>query len=75
MPGKALVLDANILIRAVLGKRVRNVIEAYCDDISFFVPEAAYAEAEEYLPNLIGKRGGNPERRSHSCTRWGTWSN
>jgi hypothetical protein len=29
MPGKALVVDANILVRAVLGKRVRKVIEAY----------------------------------------------
>jgi hypothetical protein len=28
MPGKALVVDANILVRAVLGKRVRQVIEA-----------------------------------------------
>jgi hypothetical protein len=49
MPGKALVVDANILVRAVLGERVRAVIEAYCDAVSFFVPEAAYAEAEEHL--------------------------
>jgi hypothetical protein len=27
MAGKALVLDANILVRAVLGKRVREIIE------------------------------------------------
>jgi len=29
MPGRALVVDANILVRAVLGKRVRKVIEEY----------------------------------------------
>jgi predicted nucleic acid-binding protein len=62
MPGKALVVDANILVRAVLGKRVRTVIETYCDAVSFFVPEVAYAEAEEHLPSLAIKRGGDPEK-------------
>jgi predicted nucleic acid-binding protein len=52
MPGKALVVDANILIRAALGKRVRKVIETYAGQVSFFVPEVAYAEAEEHLPAL-----------------------
>ena len=61
MPSKALIVDANILVRAVLGKRVREVIETYCEDVSFFVPEAAYAEAEEHLPRLVIKRGGDPE--------------
>jgi hypothetical protein len=41
MPGKALVVDATILVRAVLGKRVREVIEMYGEEVSFFVPEAA----------------------------------
>lgn len=61
MPSKALVLDANILVRAVLGKRVRAVIEAYAEHMSFFVPNVAYAEAEEHLPELFVKRGGDPE--------------
>jgi predicted nucleic acid-binding protein len=60
MPGKALVVDANILVRAVLGKRVRGVIEAYAGQVSFFVPEAAYFEAEEHLTALVIKRGGDP---------------
>lgn len=29
MPGKSLAVDANILVRAVLGKRVREVIVKY----------------------------------------------
>ena len=62
MPGKALVVDANILIRAALGKRVRKVIETYAGQVSFFVPEVAYAEAEEHLPALAIKRGGDPEK-------------
>ncbi len=62
MPNKALVVDANILVRAVLGKRVREVIETYCEKVTFFVPEAAYAEAEEHLPRLVIQRGGDPEK-------------
>jgi predicted nucleic acid-binding protein len=62
MPSKALVLDANILVRAVLGTRVRAVIEAYAEEVSFFVPESAYAEAAQHLPTLIIKRGGDPGR-------------
>jgi len=62
MPNRALVVDANILVRAVLGKRVRAVIEAHAEEVSFFVPEAAYFEVEEHLPTLVVKHGGNPEK-------------
>ncbi len=62
MERKALVLDANILIRAVLGQRVRRVLEACAESISFFVPERALAEAEEHLAALIVKRGGDPKQ-------------
>jgi predicted nucleic acid-binding protein len=62
MPSRALVVDANILVRAVLGRRVREVIETYAGEVSFFVPESAYAEAEEHLRELIIKHGGDPEK-------------
>jgi predicted nucleic acid-binding protein len=62
MPGKALVIDANILVRAVLGRRVREIIETYAEQVSFFVPEVAYAEAEEHVPALVIRRGGDPEK-------------
>jgi len=62
MPSRALVVDANILVRAVLGKRVRELIEEYAGDASFFVPEVAYTEAEEHLAALVIKRGGDPEK-------------
>jgi predicted nucleic acid-binding protein len=62
MPGRALVLDANILIRALLGQRVRSILEAHADNISFFIPEAAYAEAEEHLAMLVEKRRGDPAK-------------
>jgi hypothetical protein len=60
MASRALVLDANILIRAVLGNRVRRILEKYADSVSFFIPEYAYAEAEGHLATLITKRGGDP---------------
>ena len=62
MNRRSLVLDANILIRAVLGQRVRRILEVHADSISFFVPETAYAEAEEHLAELVVKRGGDPAK-------------
>lgn len=52
------VLDANILIRAVLGRRVRELIDAYAaQGVRFFAPDVAFADAEKYLPPLLKKRG------------------
>lgn len=59
MTRRAIVLDANILIRAVLGVRVRELITNHVADVSFFAPDTAYAEAREYLPALLEKRGVN----------------
>jgi hypothetical protein len=53
-----LVLDANILIRAVLGRRVRELLERYAvRGVRFLAPEAAFEEASKYLPMLLEKRG------------------
>lgn len=57
MTGKAIVLDANILIRAVLGKRVRELIFGNSQTVKFFAPDIAYADARKYLPALLKKRG------------------
>jgi predicted nucleic acid-binding protein len=57
MSGKAIVLDANILIRAVLGKRVRELIFDNAASVKFFAPDVAYADARKYLPALLKKRG------------------
>ncbi len=42
---KPIVLDANILIRAVLGQRVRHLIVQHADRVQFFAPDAAYGVA------------------------------
>ncbi|MFM2253429.1 MAG: hypothetical protein RJB68_1766 [Pseudomonadota bacterium] len=61
MSKKAIVLDANILIRAVLGKRVRELIVDNADTVQFFAPDVAYADARKYLPSLLEKRGVKSE--------------
>jgi predicted nucleic acid-binding protein len=53
-----IVLDANILIRAVMGRRVRQLLEDYASlEIRLCAPDVAYADAEKYLPALLRKRG------------------
>jgi predicted nucleic acid-binding protein len=53
-----IVLDANILIRAVLGRRVRQLMDSYTGQgVRFFAPDVAFADAAKYLPPLLTKRG------------------
>jgi predicted nucleic acid-binding protein len=61
MISKTIVLDANILIRAVLGQRVRQLILTHAGEVSFFAPDVAYADARKYLPTLLKKRGASPQ--------------
>jgi predicted nucleic acid-binding protein len=52
-----LILDANILIRAVLGRRVWHLLEQYsAKGIRFYAPDAAFSEAAKYLPNLLMRK-------------------
>lgn len=52
---RQLVLDANILIRAVLGRRVRQIITSHAEHASFYAPVVAYDDAVAYLPGLLAK--------------------
>src|ERR1022692_4494551 len=60
-PGRGIVLDANILIRAVLGKRMRALLEAYEDSIAFYTPDVCFDDPREYIPRLSNSRGDDPE--------------
>jgi len=53
---KCLVLDANILIRAVLGQKVRSLIIQYAGQVHFYAPDVCYQDAQKYLPILMKKR-------------------
>jgi predicted nucleic acid-binding protein len=52
-----LVLDANILIRAVLGSRVLFLLRKYAGQTEFLAPETAFQEAREHLPAILERRG------------------
>jgi predicted nucleic acid-binding protein len=49
-------LDANILIRAVLGTRVRSLLVRYGAAVQFPAPETAFEEAREHLPEILSRR-------------------
>ena len=53
-----IVLDANILIRAVLGRRVRQLIDLYSGQgVRFFAPDVAFDDAEEIFATPLEKTG------------------
>ena len=54
---RRIIIDANILIRAVLGVRVAELVEHYSDRVSFFAPQVAFTEAGEHLPSIAETRG------------------
>lgn len=56
---KPLVIDANILIRAVLGVRAYSLIESYTGSVTFLTVEEAFDDATKYVPEVIRKFGGN----------------
>lgn len=53
---RALVLDANILLRGVLGTRVRTLIERYADRLSLVTAQSCVEDARKYLPDLCARR-------------------
>src|SRR5258706_11942665 len=53
-----IVLDANILIRAILGRRVRQLLDRYAPEgVRFFAADVAFDDAQKPLPALLKKRG------------------
>ncbi len=54
--GSAPVLDANILIRAVFGKRVPALIERFELHCNFYTPDVCVDDARKYIPELCRKR-------------------
>lgn len=57
---RRIVLDANILIRAVMGERVPALLEQFAARAEFFAPESAFEEARRYLAQLAAKRTADP---------------
>lgn len=53
---KGLVLDANILLRAVFGQRVRQILERYETNARFYTPDVCVREAQQYIPDISRRR-------------------
>jgi len=53
---KTLALDTNILVRAVLGDKVSNLLEKYNHNCQFLTPDNCYQELERHLPQILQKR-------------------
>lgn len=57
---KIIVLDANILIRAVLGIRTFSLIADHRDKILFCTSQICYCEVAFHIPNIARKRQISP---------------
>ncbi len=53
---KTIVLDANILIRSILGRRTFTIIEDNINSVFFCTPEVCYDEVSVNLPKIAQKR-------------------
>ena len=57
MSARPIILDANILIRYALGKRVPALLAAHAASCDFLAPDTAFAEARRNLPVILRARG------------------
>jgi predicted nucleic acid-binding protein len=58
---KRIVLDANILIRAVLGNRLEPILQSYANDVTFLTVEEAFEDGETYVARVTRQKGGSEE--------------
>jgi hypothetical protein len=58
---KRLVLDANILLRAVLGVRVRVIPEIFEDSAYFYAPDICFSDARKYIDVISAPRTLDPQ--------------
>ncbi len=65
MTQRRIVLDANILIRAILGVKVGAQLVRYAETVDFCAPSIAFEEAAAHLPTILVKRGIALEDLAH----------
>lgn len=53
---KKIVLDANILVRGVLGVRVPDLLERYHRNVLFYTPSQCFSDARNHLPTILNRR-------------------
>ena len=57
MTPRTIVLDANVLMRAVLGRRVARMLEDFAPQVTFLAPDVAFDDVREHLAAVLTKRG------------------
>ncbi len=70
MSDRAIVLDANILILAVLGKRVRELIVDNADRVQFFYPMSLTLTPESTFPRCWKKEALTVGQQWQFWMRW-----
>ena len=63
---KIIVLDANILIRAVLGVRTFSLIAKHRDKVFFCTPQTCYREVAFHIPKIAQKRHISPDEAKNA---------
>lgn len=63
---KIIILDANILLRAVLGIRTFSLIAQNTDKILFCTPQVCYYEVTFHIPNITKKRHISPAQEQEA---------
>lgn len=58
---KRLVLDTNILLGAVFGARIRSLLFAYEDEVTFCSPDICFEEARRNIRSIASRRGVQAE--------------
>jgi hypothetical protein len=59
---KPLVVDAMVLISAVIGEATPKIIQRLVSKVVFYAPEHAYEEAEQHLPTILTRRNASPNQ-------------
>lgn len=57
MTPRTIVLDANVLMRAVLGRKVAELLQTFAPQITFLAPDVAFHDVREHLAAVLTKRG------------------
>ncbi len=60
MTEKRLLLDANILVRALFGKKVRELLLSHLDTTEFYCPDICFPEARKYIPSISARTSRDP---------------
>ena len=61
-PHKSLILDTNILIRAVFGRRVPQLFETYQETAAFYAPDRCMEEASRNVSAIARSRSFDPDQ-------------